>query len=205
MPDSALLQNTEYTSAILSDRNTHKPCHYHSAKMGLTGYFYSCTVAYIMHMLQTVTLRSTFQDKDTPGHSLMTIFIGWQKAVTLLTSSNLTTSNPSNLDILHLSSSFHSVLGWSCSTKWWTATCRHAFTDDKGTLVQPLELGRCTHRTSDIGNNGAKRNIGESAESVCRYVIVTRWHAFNKPHSPMSMSVVHGYKSSTDSRPARVM
>ena len=37
--------------------------------------------------------------------------------------------------------------------------------------------------TSNIGNIGDKLNIGESVVSVCRYVIVTRRHAFNKPHS----------------------
>ena len=46
-----------------------------------------------------------------------------------------------------------------------------------------LELGWFTHRTSNIGNIGAKLNIGESVVSVCRYVIVTRWHTFNKPHT----------------------
>ena len=46
-------------------------------------------------------------------------------------------------------------------------------------------------RTSDISNIGAKMNIRESVASLCRYVIVTRWHAFNKLHSPLSMSVAH--------------
>jgi len=41
--------------------------------------------------------------------------------------------------------------------------------------------------TSDIGNIGAKLNIGESVASVCRYVIDTLRFAFNKPHSPLSI------------------
>ena len=161
-----------------------------------------------MHMLQIVTLRSKFQDNDTLGQSLMTIFFADRKLPHFLPDQTL--PGQSLRILTHCISPVLSVLfgvdlaaGLYMSTKWWTATCRHAFTDDKGTLVQPLELGRFTHRTSDIGNNGAKRNIGESAESVCRYVIVTRWHAFNKPHSPLSISVVHGCEYLTGGRPAR--
>jgi len=55
----------------------------------------------------------------------------------------------------------------------------------------------------ELGNMAAKLNIGESVASVCRYVIVTWQHAFNKPHSQLSMSVAHGSESSTDSRLAR--
>ena len=53
-------------------------------------------------------------------------------------------------------------------------------------IKKQLDLGRFTHRTSDFGNIGAKLNIGESVASVCRYVIVTRWRAFNKLHSHVS-------------------
>ena len=48
------------------------------------------------------------------------------------------------------------------------------------------------NRTSNIGSIGTKLNFGESVASVCRYVIVTRRHAFNKPHRPVSTSVAHG-------------
>ena len=63
-----------------------------------------------------------------------------------------------------------------------------------------VELGRFTHRTSNIGKIGAKLNIGELAASVCRCVIVTRWRAFNKLHSPLTMSVAPGCESSTGDR-----
>ena len=60
--------------------------------------------------------------------------------------------------------------------------------------MQKIELGQFAHQISDIGNIGAKLNIGEpvaSVTTVCRYVIVTWWCAFSKPHSALSMSLVH--------------
>ena len=62
-------------------------------------------------------------------------------------------------------------------------------------FLSGIELGRFAHRTSNIGSIGAKLNIGESVASVCRYVIVTRWYAFNKLHNPLSTSAVHGCQS----------
>jgi len=95
---------------------------------------------------------------------------------------------------------------WSSRLSWCTESDESLSNAQLVSLQQndfKLELGRFTQRTSDIGNIGAKLNIGISVASVCRCVIVTQWHAFNKPHSPLSTSVVHGCKSSTDGWLAR--
>ena len=49
-----------------------------------------------------------------------------------------------------------------------------------------LELGRFAHRTLNNGNIGDKLNTEESVALVCRFVIVTRRRALNKPHSHVS-------------------
>ena len=66
----------------------------------------------------------------------------------------------------------------------------------KSNYLMDLESGRFVHQTSTTSE--IKLNIAKSVASVCRLLIcnlVTCWHAFNKFHSQLSMSVVHGCKS----------
>jgi len=66
-----------------------------------------------------------------------------------------------------------------------------------------VELGRFAHRTLNVGKIGAKLNVGKLVASVCQCVILTQWHEFNKPHSPLSMSVAPGCESSSGGRRTR--
>jgi len=81
-----------------------------------------------------------------------------------------------------------------CTFSNWLAVWGSIVSFSSRVWVQPwllpilLELGRFAHRISDIGKIGANLNIGELVASVCRYVIVTRLHAFNKLHSPLHAS-----------------